>query len=97
MAVVFIPTPLRKYADGQTSIIVPGTTLRELINNLEERYPGFKERFLDPDDDDRLMPGLAAFVQGEPTNMGLRTKLEEDDEVHFLPAIAGGSPGPRRS
>ena len=91
MPVVFIPTPLRKYADGQTSVTVPGATLRELIRNLDERGPSLREHLVDPEDGDRLMPGLAAVVEGEPTNEGMRTKLEETTEIHFLPAIAGGS------
>jgi molybdopterin converting factor small subunit len=91
MAVVFIPTPLRKYANGQTSMTVPGSTLRELIRNLEERFPGLRVHLIDPEDEDRMMPGLAAIVDGEPINMGLRTKLDEQTEVHFLPAIAGGA------
>ncbi len=92
MAMVFIPTPLRKYAAGQTSVRVPGATLRELIDNLEALHPGLREHLIDPEDNGKLMPGLAAIVQGEPTNTGLRTKLSDDDEVHFLPAIAGGAP-----
>ena len=91
MAVVFIPTPLRKFADGQTSVDVPGATLRELIRNLDDRFPGLQERLINPEDEDRIMPGLTAIVDGEPINMGLRTKLDEQTEVHFLPAIAGGT------
>ena len=52
MAVVFIPTPLRKYANGQTSVTVPGSTLRELIRNLEERFPGLRVHLIDPEDED---------------------------------------------
>jgi molybdopterin converting factor small subunit len=91
MAVVFIPTPLRKYAGGQTSVTVPGATLRELMRNLEERFPGLRERLISPEDEERIIPGLTAIVDGEPINMGLRTKLDEQTEVHFLPAIAGGA------
>ena len=91
MAVVFIPTPLRKYADGQASVSVPGATLRELVSNLEERFPGLRERLINPEDEERIIPGLTAIVDGEPINMGLRTKLDEQTEVHFLPAIAGGA------
>ena len=92
MATVFLPIPLRGYTDGEASAEVPGATLRALIRNLEVRYPGITERLVNPDDADRLMPGLAAVVDGEPTNMGLFTPLDEHSEVHFLPAIAGGAP-----
>ncbi len=91
MARVFLSIPLRRYTGGEASAEVPGATLRALIRNLDGRYPGIAESLVNPDDAERLMPGLAAIVDGEPTNMGLLTTLDEDSEVHFLPAIAGGS------
>ncbi len=75
---------------------VPGATLRALVRNLNERYPGIVESLVNPEDGDRLMPGLAAIVDGEPTNMGLLTPLDEQSEVHFIPAISGGAPIPER-
>ena len=91
MAVVYIPLPLRAYAGGKAKLEAPGETLRALVRNLDARCPGLRERVVHPDDPDRLMPGLAAVVDGEPTNMGMLTPLAPDSEVHFLPAIAGGA------
>lgn len=91
MAVVFIPTLLRKYAGGATTVHVPGATLRELVDNLEAQFPGVKEHFVDPEDADSLMPGLAAVVDGEATILGLRQRLKADSEVHFIPAVGGGA------
>ena len=90
MATVFLSIPLRRYTDGEASMEVPGATLRALVRNLNERYPGIVESLVNPEDADRLMPGLAAIVDGEPTNMGLLTPLDEHSEVHFIPAISGG-------
>ena len=92
MAVVFLQTPLRRFIGGQSSVEAPGRTLRELIDNLEARYPGIKEHLVNPEESGKLALGLAAVVDGEPTNMGLLTALDESSEVHFLPAIAGGAP-----
>lgn len=89
-----MPTPLRRYTGGEASVTVPGGTLRELVNNLDERYPGIRGHLVNPDDGDRLALGLAAVIDGEPTNMGLLTRLDADAEVHFLPAISGGGAGP---
>ena len=75
---------------------VPGATLRALVRNLDKRYPGIAEALVNPEDADRLMPGLAGIVDGEPTNMGLLTPLDEHSEVHFIPAISGGAPVPNR-
>ena len=93
MATVFLSIPLRRYTDGESSAEVPGATLRVLVRNLNERYPGIAESLVNPEDADRLMPGLAAIVDGEPTNMGLLTPLDEHSEVHFIPAISGGAGG----
>ena len=94
MPTVFIAMPLRRFTGGQTTVQLPGATLREVIEELESRFPGVKARLVDEDDPDRLTPGLSAIVDGEATVLGLRQKLEPDSEVHFLPAIAGGAPRP---
>ena len=92
MATVFLSIPLRRYTDGEASMEAPGATLRALVRVLDERYPGIAGALVNPEDSDRLMPGLAAIVDGEPTNMGLLTPLDEHSEVHFIPAISGGAP-----
>jgi len=87
MARVFIPFALRKITGGATDVQVPGVTLREIIDNLEEMFPGTKERLVQ---DDRIKVGMEAVVGEQPTREGLRAKVEEDAEVHFIPHIAGG-------
>lgn len=88
MAVVFVPVALRKLTGDVARLHMPGATLRELIANLETRFPGMQTQLTEGD---RLKPGLAAVIDGEATVNGLRTKLRDDSEVHFLPAIAGGA------
>lgn len=88
MAVVFVPVALRKLTGDVARLDTPGATLRELIANLDARYPGFQARLVEGD---RLRPGMAAVIDGEATVNGLRTKLRDDSEVHFLPAISGGA------
>ena len=78
---------MRKLVDGQSQLDVPGATLRGLIDNLDERYPGTKERLVE---DGALKVGLSAIVGEQPTRQGLRAKLNHDTEVHFLPALSGG-------
>ena len=90
MAVVFMSTPLRRYTNGESIVDVPGRTLRQVIDNLEERFPGIREQLVNSEDPELLALGLAAVVGGEPTNMGLLTSLDDQTEVHFLPAMAGG-------
>ena len=87
MAQVFLPFNLRRYADGNVQIDVPGATLGDVVGNLEARYPGISEYILE---DGRLKPGLAAVVGHAATRQGLLQPLEPDTEIHFVPAISGG-------
>ena len=87
MAVVFIPALLRDLTAGEESLHLPGGTVREVIDRLEDRYPGIKARLVDGD---RLRPGIMVVVDGSVSRLRLRRRLRENSEVHFLPAISGG-------
>ena len=92
MAVVWIPALYRDLTAGAATAIVPGDTVRQLIENLEARYPGMKAR-LYRDDEERLRPGMVVVVDGaviRERSRVLREPLTEASEVHFLPAISGG-------
>jgi molybdopterin converting factor small subunit len=94
MATVFLPMAIRRRIGGEPSLQVAGATLRQIINNLEERFPGIREELIDPELDDRVIRSISAIIDGEAADMGLRTTVGENAEVHFLPAIAGGAPRP---
>ena len=89
MAEVWIPTRMQSLTGGHQIIQVEGATVRQLINNLEAQYPGTKEVLYDREEDS-LLPGVAVIVDGETSQLGLLERLNEDSEVHFLPAIGGG-------
>jgi molybdopterin synthase sulfur carrier subunit len=88
VAVVWIPALLQSLTAGDRTATIPGATLREVINNLDSRYPGIKDRLLD--DDGRLRPEIAAAIDGETEHWGLLEPVKDDSEVHFIPAIGGG-------
>ena len=87
MPIVAIPSLLRNLTNGEERITVPGTTIREVIDNLEGRYPGMKARLCE---DDRIKPGIAVYVNGLLTRGSLLESVDADAEIHFLPAIGGG-------
>ena len=91
MPIVAIPSLLRNLTNGEESVPVPGTTIREVIDNLETRYPGMKARLCE---DDRLKPGLAIYINGLLTRGSLRERVDADAEIHFLPAMGGGMAAP---
>ncbi|MBI2170846.1 MAG: MoaD/ThiS family protein [Chloroflexi bacterium] len=87
MAEVWLFASLKSYAGGKTRMTVAGATVRELVDNLERQFPGIKEVLSYQGD---LMPGLAVVVDGLTTNLGMLESVQDDSEVHFLPAIGGG-------
>lgn len=87
MAVVHIPALLLHLTRGDQEPAVTGTTVEELIDQLEIRYPGIKQRLVDGD---RLRSGLSVFVDGSIRREGLKCEVSAQSDVHFIPAIAGG-------
>ncbi|HEY0772679.1 MAG TPA: MoaD family protein [Nocardioidaceae bacterium] len=87
---VRIPTILRTYTGGEKAVTGEGSTLAELIENLEANHPGIKERLIDGSD---LRRFVNVYVNDEDVRFtgGLETKLDDGDEVVVLPAVAGGA------
>lgn len=88
MATIWIPSLLRPLAGGAETVAVPGRTVRELLDNLEARYPGIRHRLLEGGE---LRPGLAVSVDGTVAVEGLLARVHEHSEVFILPAIGGGA------
>ena len=89
MPEVWLPPRMHYMIGGRQQVVVPGATVRQVINNLEREYPGTRELLMDMEEDD-LLPGLAVVVDGETSLLGLLERVQETSEVHFLPAIGGG-------
>ena len=87
MATIFIPTMLQKLTDGTKTLELDAKNVRQVIEELEKLYPGMQDRLMEVDD---IREGLAVVVDGDVAIMGMLTKVGENSEVHFVPAIAGG-------
>ena len=87
MPTVFIPHALRSFADGQESVDVAGSTVREAVNNLD---PSLRAELLDGT---KLKPNLAVAVDGAVAPLGLLERVEPNSEIHFVAAISGGAEG----
>ncbi len=89
MAVVFIPASMRTLTGGVDRVTVQGSSLRQIVNNLEAAYPGMGARIVV---DGQVRPEIAVAIDGDTCEEGaLLEPVKEDSEVHFLPSIAGGS------
>ncbi len=89
MPEVWFPPKLQRLTGGRDKVQVAGHTVRQVIENLEQLYPGMKYE-LYYEEEDLLMPGISVIVDGEPSQLGLLEHVREDSEVHFLPALGGG-------
>ena len=91
---VRIPTILRNYTGGEKAVDASGATLVELIDDLESRHPGIKERLIEAKDgQDDLRRFVNLYVNDEDVRFtgGLDTELSDGDQVVVLPAVAGGA------
>ena len=87
MAKIFIPTMLQSLTAGVKQVDLDARNVRQIIERLEELYPGMKDRLVE---DGEIRPNLAIAIDGDVAIMGMLEKVEEDSEVHFVPAIGGG-------
>ncbi len=87
MPTVHIPAPLRCLTGQQSTVSVTGGSLGELADNLEACFPGIRARLTEGI---RLRPGLAVFVNSVQVPSILATKVAQDADVYFAPAISGG-------
>jgi molybdopterin synthase sulfur carrier subunit len=87
MPTVHIPAPLRALTADESDVTVSGGTLGELADGLEARFPGIRARLVEGE---RIRPGLAVFVNSVQVSPKLTTKVAEDADIYFAPAIAGG-------
>ena len=87
MPQVYIPPLLKSLADGADVVEVVAGNVRGIVEELERRFPGVRERLVE---DGELKAGLTVAVDGNVSPLGLLQKVATDSEVHFLPAIGGG-------
>jgi molybdopterin synthase sulfur carrier subunit len=87
---VKLPQILRKHADGSAVVEAEGTTLHEVLKDLESHYPGITKNVLS--EDGGLHRFINVYVNDEDVRYlgSLETPVKEADTVSLLPAVAGG-------
>lgn len=84
---VWIPPLYRDLTDGKDLVDVNAASIAEVVRALDELFPGIEERLCDGG---RVRPHIAVSIDGEVSPRGLRQKLRQPSEIHFVPAMAGG-------
>ena len=90
MTRVRIPPTLRTETGGAREVLAEGTTVRELLDDLVDRFPGLRNQVLEDGD---VAPFVNVYVGGEDVRTldGADTAVHNGAEVILLPAMAGGS------
>ena len=63
MPEVWIPPLMQRLTGGQKQVHVAGQTIRQVIDNLDQVFPGLKMELYD-EEEDLVMPGIAVVVDG---------------------------------
>jgi sulfur-carrier protein len=87
MPTVIVPALLRPLTNGQERVAVRGSTVRQVVEDLDRQFPGIKTHLVE---DGELKSGIAVSIDGEMGIGGLLDPVKETSEVYFLPAIGGG-------
>jgi MoaD family protein len=87
---VRIPTILRSYTGGAKAVEGAGSTLDELLNNLDAAHSGLRDRLVDGE---KLRRFVNVYLNDEDVRFlgGLETPVKDGDTVTVLPAVAGGA------
>ena len=87
---VRIPTPLRKFTNGQSDVEIEGESVGEIIDNLEASHGGIKEKLIDESGSIRRFVNVYLNEEDIRFLDGADTEVKDGDSVTIVPAIAGG-------
>lgn len=86
---VNIPTILRPLTNNQKRIEMTGLNVLEVIDQIEQQYPGVKEKLVTEGQAHRF---VNIYINDNDIRFseGLSTSLQDGDSITILPAVAGG-------
>ena len=87
---VRVPPLVQKVTGGQRTLRATGSTVNELLANIDREYPGFMAELHDADGN--LHRFVNIYVNDEDMRFldKLDTPVKDGDVVSILPAMAGG-------
>jgi molybdopterin synthase sulfur carrier subunit len=87
---VRVPTPLRRFTAGVVEVPADGASIRLVLEDLERRHPGMRERLLDDKGEIRRFVNI--YLNGDDIRFldSLNSKVKDGDDISIVPAIAGG-------
>src|SRR5687768_11342900 len=88
---IFLPTPLRPFAEGAAFVEVPGSTVATALDELVARHPSLKKHLYD--DAGKIRSFVNLYVNDEDVRYLDKegTAVSDGDSLSIVPSIAGGS------
>tara|TARA_B100000945_G_C20426450_1_gene620790 strand:+ start:4928 stop:6343 length:1416 start_codon:yes stop_codon:yes gene_type:complete len=86
-----IPSPLRRFTNGESSLEVKGNNIREVLDELCNAHPDIKGHLIE--ETGNLRNFVNIFIDGEDIRQkcGLDTKINDGADIRIIPSIAGGT------
>jgi molybdopterin synthase sulfur carrier subunit len=87
---VRVPPVFRTMTGGTSQVSVEGSTIAEVLADLETKHPGFEEKLFD--EGGSLVRYVNVFVDDDDVRFlqGLDTAVPEGGTVSIMQAVAGG-------
>lgn len=83
---ILIPTSLHSYT-RKAWVEASGTTLDDMLADLDRQYPGIRFRMID--EQGRMRPHIRFFINGEQS-FDLARPLRPADQLLIVQALSGG-------
>lgn len=88
---VKLPAAFHTLTGGQRKAPVEGGNIREVLVGLDQAFPGVLERLMDHEGSVKRYVNVYRNDNDIRSLDGLETKVEHEDVIWILPAVAGGS------
>ena len=90
MATIFIPTPLRKFTENNSTVELKCDNLKGALNQLTAHFPEIRQHLFDSSE--KLRGFVRIFIGDDDMEdlQGLDTQVKDSDVISIIPAIAGG-------
>lgn len=84
---VYVPTPLRSYTQKAGQVEQAGSSLREVLDGLDQRFPGLRFRIID--EQDGIREHIKLFVNADQASK-IDVPVADRDDLHIICALSGG-------
>jgi sulfur-carrier protein len=90
---IYIPTPLRSYADGKDAIEITAPTISDALDALTQTYPELRKHLFTGEGKLRAFVNL--YLNDEDVRYfpsKEKSEVSPKDTLSIIPSIAGGGP-----